>query len=123
MDENEALSGQGAENAQGEHPNNQTMESLLESRSLNVELPQVGEIRKGVIASIGASQILSASEQNPKALLRVASWNNSPPKNALNSKLDRKLMFLCSTLKIKTAMSFCPSNAHRKKCPGKMLRR
>ena len=29
MDENEALSGQGAENAQGEHPNNQTMESLL----------------------------------------------------------------------------------------------
>jgi small subunit ribosomal protein S1 len=58
MDENEALSGQGAENAQGEHPNNQTMESLLESESLSVELPQVGEIRKGVIASIGASQIL-----------------------------------------------------------------
>lgn len=58
MDENEALSGQGAENAQGEHPNNQTMESLLESESLSVELPQVGEIRKGMIASIGASQIL-----------------------------------------------------------------
>ena len=57
-DENEALSGQGAENAQGEHPNNQTMESLLESESLSVELPQVGEIRKGMIASIGASQIL-----------------------------------------------------------------
>jgi small subunit ribosomal protein S1 len=34
------------------------MESLLESESLSVELPQVGEIRKGVIASIGASQIL-----------------------------------------------------------------
>ncbi|MBI5964891.1 MAG: S1 RNA-binding domain-containing protein [Chloroflexi bacterium] len=58
MEENEALSGQGAENAQGEHPNNQTMESLLESESLSVELPQVGEIRKGMIASIGASQIL-----------------------------------------------------------------
>ena len=58
MDENEALSGQGTENAQGEHPNNQTMESLLESESLSVELPQVGEIRKGMIASIGASQIL-----------------------------------------------------------------
>jgi small subunit ribosomal protein S1 len=57
MDENEALSGQGA-NAQGEHPNNQTMESLLESESMSVELPQVGEIRKGTIASIGANQIL-----------------------------------------------------------------
>jgi small subunit ribosomal protein S1 len=58
MDENEALTGQGAENAQGEHPNNQTMESLLESESMSVELPQVGEIRKGTIASIGANQIL-----------------------------------------------------------------
>ena len=43
MDENEALTGQGAENAQGEHPNNQTMESLLESESMSVELPQVGD--------------------------------------------------------------------------------
>ncbi|MCA1899995.1 MAG: S1 RNA-binding domain-containing protein [Chloroflexi bacterium] len=58
MDQNEALSGQGAENAQGEHPNNQTMESLLETESMSVELPQVGEIRKGVIASVGANQIL-----------------------------------------------------------------
>ncbi len=58
MDQNEALSGQGAVNAQGEHPNNQTMESLLESESMSVELPQVGEIRKGVIASIGTNQIL-----------------------------------------------------------------
>ena len=56
MDENEA---QGAANAQGDQPNNnQTMESLLESESLSVELPQTGEIRKGMIASIGQSQIL-----------------------------------------------------------------
>jgi small subunit ribosomal protein S1 len=61
MDQNEALNGQGAANAnpQGDQPNNnQTMESLLETESLSVELPQVGEIRKGVIASIGASQVL-----------------------------------------------------------------
>ena len=62
MDQNEALKGQGAANAnpQGDQPNNnnQTMESLLESESLSVELPQVGEIRKGVIASLSASQIL-----------------------------------------------------------------
>lgn len=61
-DQNDALTGQGAANAnpQGDQPNNnnQTMESLLETESLSVELPQVGEIRKGTIASIGASQIL-----------------------------------------------------------------
>jgi len=58
IDNNETLSGQGNDNAQGETPNNQTMESLLESESLSVELPQDGEISKGMIASIGASQIL-----------------------------------------------------------------
>ena len=61
MDENQALPGQGAANAnpQGDQPNNnQTMESLLETESLSVELPQAGEIRKGTIASIGANQIL-----------------------------------------------------------------
>lgn len=61
-DQNDALTGQGAANAnpQGEQPNNnnQTMESLLETESLSVELPQVGEIRKGTIASIAPSQIL-----------------------------------------------------------------
>ncbi|WKZ35875.1 MAG: S1 RNA-binding domain-containing protein [Anaerolineales bacterium] len=55
MDQNEALSG--AAGAQGDQ-NHQTMESLLESESLSVELPQTGEIRKGTIASIGSNQIL-----------------------------------------------------------------
>jgi len=60
MDQFDALNGQGdAEaNPQGEPNNNQSMESLLESESLNVDLPQVGEIRKGMIASIGTNQIL-----------------------------------------------------------------
>ncbi|HVN15456.1 MAG TPA: S1 RNA-binding domain-containing protein [Anaerolineales bacterium] len=60
-DQNNALSGQGAANAnpQGEANNNtQSMESLLQSEALSVDLPQVGEIRKGMIASIGPSQIL-----------------------------------------------------------------
>jgi small subunit ribosomal protein S1 len=57
MDQNEALNG--AASTQGDQPNNhQTMESLLESESLSVELPQAGEIRKGMIASIGPNQIL-----------------------------------------------------------------
>src|SRR5690606_26299774 len=57
MDQNEALSG--AASTQGDQSNNhQTMESLLESESLSVELPQSGEIRTGTIASIGSNQIL-----------------------------------------------------------------
>ncbi|MBI3162169.1 MAG: S1 RNA-binding domain-containing protein [Chloroflexi bacterium] len=59
MDEQKAQNGQGDANPQGDqHQQNQTMESLLETESLSVELPQVGEIRKGVIASIGTNQIL-----------------------------------------------------------------
>ena len=55
-EQNNALSG--AENAQGDQNNHQTMESLLESESLSVELPQAGEIRKGMIASMSSNQIL-----------------------------------------------------------------
>jgi small subunit ribosomal protein S1 len=61
IDQNNALTGQGAADAnpQGDQNNyNQTMESLLQTESLGVDLPQAGEIRKGVIASIGASQVL-----------------------------------------------------------------
>ncbi len=57
MDQNEATSG--AKNAQGDQANNhQTMESLLESETLSIELPQAGEIRKGAIAKITPHQIL-----------------------------------------------------------------
>ena len=59
-DQFDALKGEGdadANNPQGE-PNHQSMESLLESESINVDLPQVGEIRKGTIASLGTNQIL-----------------------------------------------------------------
>ena len=60
-DQNPALPAQGSDaHQQGEQStnNNQTMESLLKEQDLNVDLPQSGEIRTGVIASIGPSQIL-----------------------------------------------------------------
>jgi len=61
-DQNQALPSQGSEaNKQGEqhnNNNNQTMESLLNEQELNVDLPQAGEIRTGMIASISPSQIL-----------------------------------------------------------------
>jgi small subunit ribosomal protein S1 len=56
MDQNEALSG--SSNAQGDQANNQSMEALLANESLNIDLPQAGEIRKGTIASISLNQIL-----------------------------------------------------------------
>jgi len=60
-DQNQALPAQGSDvNQQGEHNqnNNQTMESLLNEQELNVDLPQPGEIRDGMIASISHNQIL-----------------------------------------------------------------
>jgi len=60
-DQNQALPNQGSDtNKQGEHNNNnnQTMESLLNEQDLSVDLPQPGEIRTGMIASISQSQIL-----------------------------------------------------------------
>ena len=62
-DQNQAFPAQGNDaNPQGEHHNNnnnnQTMESLLNEQDLNVDLPQPGEIRTGMIASISPSQIL-----------------------------------------------------------------
>ena len=51
-DQNQALPSQGSDiNKQGEqhNNNNQTMESLLNEQELNVDLPQAGEIRTGVI--------------------------------------------------------------------------
>ncbi len=60
-DQNQAFPAQGSDaNQQGEQHvnNNQTMESLLKDQELNVDLPQPGEIRTGMIASISPSQIL-----------------------------------------------------------------
>jgi len=62
-DQNQALPAQGSDaNSQEEqhnnNNNNQTMESLLNEQELNVDLPQPGEIRPGMIASISQSQIL-----------------------------------------------------------------
>jgi len=61
-DQNQTLPAQGSDtNQQGEQLNqnsNQTMESLLNEQELNVDLPQPGEIRTGMIASISHSQIL-----------------------------------------------------------------
>src|SRR5215217_5782237 len=61
-DQNQAFPAQGSDaDSQEQHNNNnnnQTMESLLNEQEMNVDLPQPGEIRTGMIASISPSQIL-----------------------------------------------------------------
>ena len=58
MDQNTTLPPQGSDASQQGDQNNQSMESLLANETLSVDMPQAGEIRTGMIASIGSSQIL-----------------------------------------------------------------
>ena len=58
MDQNTTLPPQGSDASQQGDQNNQSMESLLANENLSVDMPQAGEIRTGMIASIGSSQIL-----------------------------------------------------------------
>ncbi len=59
-DQNQSLPEQGSDaNMQGDHSNNnQSMESLLQTENMNVDMPQQGEIRTGTIAGVSPSQIL-----------------------------------------------------------------
>jgi small subunit ribosomal protein S1 len=61
-DQNEILSGREGEqeSLQGEpvNQNSQSMEALLKNDAFSVELPQAGEVREGIIASINPTQIL-----------------------------------------------------------------
>lgn len=57
-EQNQALPPQGSGAGQQGDQGPQSMESLLANEQLNVDIPQAGEIRKGVIASVSPSQIL-----------------------------------------------------------------
>jgi small subunit ribosomal protein S1 len=96
MDQNDALNGQGAADAnpQGEQPqqtNNQTMESLLESESINVDLPQVGEIRKGTIASINSTQILVSIGAKSEGVISGREIEQLPPEERAELKVGQEV--------------------------------
>ncbi len=58
-DQNESLPLQESDaNKQGDHGNTQSMESLLQTENVNVDMPQAGEIRTGTVAGVSSSQIL-----------------------------------------------------------------
>jgi small subunit ribosomal protein S1 len=58
MDQNDAQLEQGATPENNSNNENHNMASLLEQEGLGIEFPRQGEIRHGVIASIGSGQIL-----------------------------------------------------------------
>jgi small subunit ribosomal protein S1 len=55
---NETLPAQGSDNSPQGDQSSQSMESLLANDKLSVDMPQAGEIRQGVIASVSPSQVL-----------------------------------------------------------------
>ncbi len=95
-DQNEALKGQGAADAnpQGEQPNNsntQSMESLLESESISVDLPQMGEIREGTIASISPAQILVSIGAKSEGVISGRELEQLPPEEREALQVGQKI--------------------------------
>jgi small subunit ribosomal protein S1 len=64
MEERDVLIGQGVQPASEQaevpqpHPESASMESLLEAEGLGLDFPKQGEIRTGVVATLGESEIL-----------------------------------------------------------------
>jgi len=79
MEQNDAVNGQGVEpeeeqvvEAQSESETQadlHSMESLLEEEGLGLELPKSGEIRTGIIASVGANEILVSVESKSEGVI------------------------------------------------------
>ena len=103
-DQNQALPAQGSDvNQQGEqhNNNNQTMESLLNEQELNVDLPQAGEIRTGVIASISSSQILVSIGAKSEGVVSGRELDHCRLRNVRRCRLARKSTSMWSTLKMR----------------------
>jgi small subunit ribosomal protein S1 len=93
MEQNEALNGQGASNLQSdlqEANNSQSMESLLQE-STGVELPQPGEIRKGVIASLSPSQILVSIGAKSEGVIAGRELESLSPEDRAELKVGQEI--------------------------------
>ena len=94
-DQNQTLPAQGSDvNQQGDalnQNNNQTMESLLNEQELNVDLPQPGEIRSGVIASISHSQILVSIGAKSEGVISGKELEQLSPKEREALKIGQEI--------------------------------
>ncbi len=121
-DQNQALPAQGSEaHQQGEQStnnNNQTMESLLQEQDLNVDLPQSGEIRTGVIASISPSQILVSIGAKSEGVVSGRELEQLTAEEREALKVGQEVHVFVINPEDETAMLSFPSNVLRSRSPG-----
>jgi small subunit ribosomal protein S1 len=96
MEQNDALLGQGAvpENDQpNDHNNNNiNMETLLNQEGLALDFPQPGEIRTGVIASIGQSQILVSVGAKSEGVITGRELETIPVEDRAGLKVGQEIL-------------------------------
>ncbi len=96
MDQNEALLGQGAApetNQPAEHNNNPiNMETLLNQEGLALDFPQAGEIRTGVIASVGQTQILVSVGAKSEGVITGRELDSIPDEERAAFELGQEIL-------------------------------
>ncbi|RME90750.1 MAG: S1 RNA-binding domain-containing protein [Anaerolineae bacterium] len=97
MEQHEAPNGQGVapeETPQVEHPNNnneQNMATLLESEAFRVELPQQGEVREGIIASIQEGQILVSIGAKSEGVIAGREYDQIPAEERESFEVGQRI--------------------------------
>jgi small subunit ribosomal protein S1 len=94
MEQNEAQIGQGdlsESNPQVEGSSATNMETLLLEEGLALDFPQAGEIRTGVIASIGSSQILVSVGAKSEGVISGRELENISPEDRAAFKLGQEV--------------------------------
>jgi small subunit ribosomal protein S1 len=72
-------------------PNAASMESLLQQEGLNLELPKQGEIRTGVIASIGDNEILVSVGTKSEGVIPGKEKEQIPPETLATFKVGMEI--------------------------------
>ena len=72
------ISGESPQVDQNEESNTQSMANLIQGTEFNVNMPKQGEIRTGVIASIGSNQILVSIETKSEGLIAGYEFEQIP---------------------------------------------
>ena len=94
MDQNTTLPPQGSDASQQGDQNNQSMESLLANENLSVDMPQAGEIRTGMIASIASSQILVSIGAKSEGVISGRELDQLSEEERNASRLAQKFPFM-----------------------------
>ncbi len=98
MDQNNALNGQeamAADNFNEQHPegqeNGNLMDELLEKEGLNLDFPKQGEIRKGVVASIGENEILVSVGTKSEGVISGREKDQISPEELASLKVGQEI--------------------------------